>query len=385
MLKIAFLIERLNASGMARDLQDLCRNLDKHRFQPIVISLYGPAVMDEEFSRSGIPITYAGLVPAPASLKNVTALWKLGRFLQRDQVDIVHGSHYWSSVYAVIAAKIAGGKAVTNRIDLGFYASGFVLRWLQNATNSGADAVVANCAAARDAALRNERNVAARLRLIYGGCDCDRAASGEPNASRVSLGLPFDGPIILCVANLHRCKRHDWLLRAAPQILARFPDAKFVIVGKDMGQLEHLRKMVTELNVENAVVFTGVRTDVPQLIAVATVGVLTSETEAFSNALLEYSAAGLPVVATAVGGNAEIVEDGVSGYLTPASDISAFAARICDILECPTQAMKMGAAGRTRVRSLFGVHRFVEEYERLFESLGAEAHSRTPSGSLSSA
>jgi glycosyltransferase involved in cell wall biosynthesis len=256
------------------------------------------------------------------------------------------------------------------------------MRWIVNASNLGADTVVANCEAVRQAVLRREHGVAGKLRLILNGCDCERAASGGACADRISLGLPPRGPILLNVANLHPYKKQEWLIEAAPAILARFPDATFVMVGKDMGRLEALRRLAAELHVEHAVLFTGVRADVPALMAAASVGTLTSETEACSNTLLEYFAAGLPVVATDVGGNTEIVVHGVSGYLVPSGNAVTLAARICELLDHPDRAREMGAAGRSFVRTKFSITRVVAEYEALFASVAGETAAELPEQGL---
>jgi glycosyltransferase involved in cell wall biosynthesis len=370
-MKIVFLIERMNAAGMARDLADLCARLDCHRFEPSVISLFGRGVLDAELRNSGIALRYAELDPWPLSPRNLRALWRIGTELRRENVQVVHGSNYWSSVYAVIVARIAGARAITNRIDLGFAVSGAVMRWIQNFSNAAADAIVANCQAVKEAVLEREFWVAGKLFLIYNGCDCARAASGSGSGDRTLLGLPAHGPIILSVANLHPHKRHEWLLDASPAILARFPDAKIVIAGKDMGQESFLRRRAAELHIENAVLFTGVRADVPALLALAAIGTLTSETEACSNTLLEYLAAGLPVVATNVGGTPEIVSHGVTGYLVEPGDTTGLAAGICDLLEHREMALEMGARGRDRIRASFSMDRVVSEYEQLFEALAA--------------
>jgi glycosyltransferase involved in cell wall biosynthesis len=371
-MKIAFLIERLNAAGMARDLADLCARLDHRRFEPIVISLYGPGLLDDELRNSGIVVKYAKCDPRPLSPRNLRAVWEIGMLLRQEKVQVVHGSNYWSSIYAVIAARIAGARVVTNRIDLGFNVSSAPMRWLQNLSNLAADAVVANCLAVKETALRREHWVAGKLCLIYNGCDCKRAASGSRTADRATLGLPPDGPIILSVANLHPHKRHEWLLNATPAVLTRFPDAKIVIVGKDMGQADFLRRLAAGLQIENAVQFTGVRTDVPALLAIAAVGIVTSETEACSNTLLEYLAAGLPVVATNVGGTPEIITHGVTGYLVEPGDTSELATRICDLLEHREMALEMSARGRDKIRANFNMDRVVLEYEQLFEALAGD-------------
>ena len=356
---------------MARDLVDLCSRLDREKFSPRVIVLRGPAVLDGELRALGVPLMYTECRGSAYSLHGLFALLKIVRSLRADHVRVVHGSHYQSSLFAAVAARLAGARSITNRIDLGFCVKGALMRWLVNLTNRLSDSIVANCETVRHAVLCQERWAGRKLTVIYNACDAARA-KGAANANRTELGLPSDGPIILTVANLHPHKRQDWLLAAAPKVTSQFPKAVFVFVGKDMGYLDHLRRLAASLGIERSVIFTGVRMDVPSFLSVATVGTLTSETEACSNTLLEYSAAGLPVVATDVGGNGEIVLDGESGFLVPAGQSGPLAERLIELLGDPARARRMGKAGQVNVEAKFSLNRAVAQYEDLFAWLAAQ-------------
>jgi glycosyltransferase involved in cell wall biosynthesis len=120
------------------------------------------------------------------------------------------------------------------------------------------------------------------------------------------------------------------------------------------------------------VTFAGESDDVRSALGRADVSVLTSVKEGCSNVVLESMAAGLPVVATDVGGNAELIEEGVTGFLVPAGDAEAVARRVGELLEDPGRARRMGAAGSARVRSLFTVQRMVDDTVGFYEEMLAE-------------
>ena len=139
--------------------------------------------------------------------------------------------------------------------------------------------------------------------------------------------------------------------------------------------------LAARLGVGDRVTFTGVRADVPDVLAAATMSVLPSHSEGLSNAILESMAAGLPVIAADVGGNAEAVEDGVTGLLVPPRDPAALAAAMERMLETPALTARLGRAARHRVIERFGLERLVRETDALYTTLLERAHRRRPMAS----
>jgi len=140
-------------------------------------------------------------------------------------------------------------------------------------------------------------------------------------------------------------------------------------VGRDDGIGSKLKKKIRDLGIDEHVRFLGQRRDVPELLQVSDIGLLCSHEEGFSNALLEYMAAGLPVVATNVGGNAEAVIDGVTGLLVPAKNPDALARAILRLVHDPAARQGMGTAGRTRVQQNFSLETCLNGYEVLYQSI----------------
>jgi glycosyltransferase involved in cell wall biosynthesis len=215
--------------------------------------------------------------------------------------------------------------------------------------------VVANSQAAA-ARLRQEGVPARRIAVIPNGIDLGRTHARPPRAEMTRA---------IVVANLRPEKAHHILIDAAPALLRKHPGLTFTIVGD--GPLRRaLEDRTVRLGIAHAFSFLGHREDVAQLLAASDVFILPSRSEAAPNAVIEAMAAGLPVVACAVGGNLEIVQHGRSGYLVPSDDVAALGDAIDAIVSDPAAANGMGAAGRDIVRAAYGYDRMVAAFEALY-------------------
>jgi glycosyltransferase involved in cell wall biosynthesis len=305
-------------------------------------------------------------------LKTPAQLRRFAEVLRRHRVDVLHTHDFYTNVFGMVAGVIAGVPVrIASRRELDYFTprQRRVERWAYRA----AHVVVANCDRLRER-LEAEGVARGRTATLYNGVDPERVTPPpgfSPAAARRALGLPVDAgaPVVTMVANLrHERKNHGVFLEAAHRIRQSFPGAVFVLAGE--GPLEGpLRERARQLGLAAHVVFTGRCDDVASLLAVSDVCVLSSETEGFSNAVLEYMAAGRPVVATDVGGTREAVVDGETGYLVPPGDPSALARPILRLLRAPELARRMGESGRRRVRSTFTAERQCEEAEALYDRL----------------
>jgi len=174
------------------------------------------------------------------------------------------------------------------------------------------------------------------------------------------------------LARLDRQKGVEDFLDAAARVAHQVPDAHFLIIGDAAsagrgGYRRELETRAAELGLSQRIVFTGFRMDVPRLLSQVAVSVLPSLSEGLSNTLLESMAAGVPVVATRVGGNPEVVEHGGTGWLVPPRDPDALGLAIASILQSPDRAASFGARARERVAEHFSLHRMVRETELFYE------------------
>src|SRR6185503_14479107 len=190
------------------------------------------------------------------------------------------------------------------------------------------------------------------------------------------------------VSRIDRLKGLEYFLAAIPDVLARIPNAKFLIIGDNSFNpqyREELKRQVSTLGLEDKIVFTGFRLDVPKILSSLAVSVLPSVSgEGLSNSLLESMAAALPVVATNVGGNPEVVVEGETGLLVPPRKPSALSEAICRVLLTPGMCQALGQAGRRRVLEHFSNERMIRTVERLYLDMLQASRRKRPEAAAAS-
>ena len=199
---------------------------------------------------------------------------------------------------------------------------------------------------------------------------CDQTTSHSRGRIRDELGIPESSPLITTVGNLYPTKGHVYFVRAAAAVRERFPEARFLVVGQAFegrtSYAEDLYDEVRRLGLGESLSFTGFRADVPDILQATDILVQPTLSESFGMAVAEGLAAGLPVVATAVGGVQEIILDGETGLLVPPRDPEAIASKVVSLLEQPDFAASLASRGRQRVKDLFSPERCAEEHERVY-------------------
>ena len=294
--------------------------------------------------------------------KSPSSLVRLFRALRLTRPDIVHTFFPASNSIGVLISRLAGVRnLVTTRRDMGFNLTRKDIMLLRFG-NLVASKVLANCEAVRERAIELEGLMREKTAVIYNGIDAE-VISPQPIGSRLQK------PLVGIVANLNRpVKRVDLFVKAASLVVRQFPDVQFWIVGDGplRGELESL---ASELCIESRIEFVGRRKDVKDLLSAFTIGVISSDSEGFSNSIMEYMAVGVPVVATNVGGNRELVSEGETGVLVPPNDPEVLAVGILRLLSNPEAARAMGKKGRLKLLIKFSTQRMLEETKGFYEAL----------------
>jgi glycosyltransferase involved in cell wall biosynthesis len=247
-----------------------------------------------------------------------------------------------------------------------------------------ADCILVNADAVKDW-LIDEGYDSSKISVIRNGVDLTRFDNPPaPVQLRRQLRVADDTPLVGVVSRLTRLKGLEHFLEAAAMIKARVPNVRFLIVGEtspmDHGYLGELRRYAEHCGVAPDVTFTGLRSDVPAVLASLTVSVMPSLNEALSNVVLESMASGAPTVATAVGGTPEAIVDGVTGVLVPPAQSSAIADAVVHLLTDAPLAQQLGRAGRAHIADHFSVRRMVRSTEDLYiELLERKGRRRLPS------
>jgi glycosyltransferase involved in cell wall biosynthesis len=371
------------AGGTERQIVNLMKGLDRSRFAlSIGCQLRSGKFLDEVLAL-GAPLREYPI----SSFKNVHTLRqvvRLARDMRRDRIQVVHSHNFYANVFAIPAARLARTPVVIASVrDMGIYQTA-AQQVLHRAACALADRIIVNADAIRRLLVAHGL-AAHRITVIPNGLDMTPfGAPARPAMLRAELGVPLHAPLVVLVARLNALKGVADFLDAAALVLRRVPIARFVVVGDDWvsqraelvpdtAYRRSLDSQIKSLGLEGHVVFTGFRRDVPALLSEAAVSVLPSHSEGLSNTLLESMAAGAPVVATDVGGNPEVVLDGVTGLLVPPRAPAALADAIVTILGDRELAERFGRAGRRRVTQDFSLTQMIERTEDVYLDLFAVA------------
>lgn len=311
------------------------------------------------------------LFPTRGSLMRVNTLVQVARIaalVREERVRIVHATEFVTNLLGLLAARATGARVVVSRVDLGHLRAGFGLlhRWTEKRISAAADFVCANAEAVRRLCIAEEGCDPERVLVVRNGIDLarfDRLA-----ADPLQGPLPKGAPLVVVVANLWPVKGHASFLEAAALVRARVPAIGFALVG-DGPERPHLERRAKDLGLSGCVHFLGLRHDVPAVLSRANIACLPSKAEGLSNALMEAMAARLPAIATAVGGNAELVVDGETGLLVPPQDPAALAGAIYQLASDGPRAAAMGARGRARAERELSLQGMQQNYLALYGRL----------------
>lgn len=293
------------------------------------------------------------------------------RRLVRDRSpDLLHTYFFWPILYGrLLRALDEIPVLVENREDEGFGWGRHEYTWLR-LTRDLPDRVICVSGAVREVALEREGLEPDRTKVIHNGVEMPQdVPGGRVRELRQELAIPSGAPVVGMVSNLNRSvKGVAWFVDVVPDILDAVPETHFVVVGGGQDETA-LRAQARRRGLEDRLHFPGYREDIHRFYALMDVSVLTSRTEGLSITLLESMSHGLPVVATRVGGNPEVVVDGETGYLVPPGDRGAFVEKVGKLLSDDALRLQMGRAARRRARSEFSVDRAADDYRANYESL----------------
>jgi glycosyltransferase involved in cell wall biosynthesis len=202
---------------------------------------------------------------------------------------------------------------------------------------------------------------------VYNGVDLDRFHAAADRA-HIFPGSEGNRMVVLVGNMITDVKGHGFLISAAHDVVRAHPKTQFALVGEGSKRPD-FEKQVKDLSLQANFLFLGRRSDVPAILACCDIAVLPSLAEGLPNAVLEYLAAGLPVVASALGGNLEIIQDGTTGLLVPPQDSHALAAALIRLLSDNDLAARIAKAGREYVEQNFSFGRLVADMDQLYARL----------------
>ena len=331
---ILYLIDELKVKGgTEKHLYELAIGMADAGFRVTVFSL-ADGIYADEF-KGDQRIHYACLnVTRIYDRKGLSAIAEIAGYMRSQQVDIIQSFHTASDLIAPLAARLSmrRSKVYSSRRDLGYTKSPRHTS-MQRRVNCLVDGLLANSLAVKQAVQEQEGFPAERITVIHNGIDITPFARNEATRQRQrqSMGATSDSILVGSVGNIRPVKGYDLLVEAAGIVCRQAPNVRFCHAGE--GDLrDQLMERCRELGIENQFSFLGTVKDIPSFLSSLDIYVQPSRSEGLSNAILEAMAAGLPVVATDVGGNPDLIDDGLNGLLV-SLNINSIAKGLLDFVE----------------------------------------------------
>jgi L-malate glycosyltransferase len=302
------------------------------------------------------------------SVRGLRQVLAFRRYLSRNNIQIVQAFMNRSSILAVAAALGSGRIVITSRLNTGYWYTP-AWRTFFRILNIGTTRVLTNSLAGRDVVVKSESLAPEKVDVIYQGVNAELFRPGlRDRTACTKLGIPENAVVVGIVANLRPVKDLPLFLRAARIVSEACPEAAFLVIGQGE-MLGELQALAGELGIRDNVFFTRGEGQVIDYLAGMSIGCLTSFSEGFSNAILEYMATGIPVVATDVGGIREAVVDGDTGCIVLKRSPEAFAQPIIKLLRNDELRVRMGNAALQHCLEKFEFAKTIGDLENYYSGL----------------
>jgi glycosyltransferase involved in cell wall biosynthesis len=377
-LVAVIVISDLEYGGAQRQVVELANRLDEQGVTAFVCSLSDYVPLGSSLRRKD----RLHIIRRRARY-DFTVIFRLAMFVRRVHADVVHAFLFDAEIASRLAGCLVSRVAVIcseRNTDYEMKASNLAAL---KATQRFQDLVIANSRAGADfnsALMKYDRDA---YRVVRNGVDTERFRPRPADAVRQELGIPAAARVVGMFASFKPQKNHGLLLDAIPDVLARVDNVVFLFVGdalyKGMSDSDvykpQLAKRVTEMDLEKRCVFAGNRLDVERLYPVCDLTVLPSLFEGTPNVVLESMACGVPVVATDVSDNRELVPEGEVGFIVPSGDAKRLAERMVTVLESPVLRANLSRAARTWAVEQLSTARLAERTADVYREAMSKKHS----------
>lgn len=372
--RILQLVDSFNEGGSERQALQLTRLLrDSSRYEVFLATLNPEGVLraDAESLTTEIPsYPLKSFYDHNAGVQ----LSNFVRYLRTNKIDLIHTHDFYTNVFGMTGGFLAGVRAriasrrettcMRNRSQLIIQRMGYAL----------AHQIIANSRAVRSKLIDEGINEK-RITVIHNGIEMRRLEMPVPTSREQSLRtLGLERAIhcrafVTIIANMrHEVKDYPMFLRAVQLVKEAIPDVGFMLAGEGAFR-SSIEQLATEWKLVENIFFLGRCQEISDLLNASEVCVLSSKAEGFSNSILEYMAAGRPVVATNVGGAGEAIVEGQTGYLVESGDYVGMSRRIISLLQAPEQARAMGEKGKQRIEQNFSSRALLQNTEALYDGL----------------
>ncbi|TVP52823.1 MAG: glycosyltransferase [Halomonadaceae bacterium] len=362
--KILFVIDHFRDpyAGAEGQLFQLVSHLDPSRYLPHLL-----VFSDSAYLSSGqFPCDYT--VVGQQRLRS-PALWVrlviMARSFRKQGFRLAHIMFNDASIICPPVFSLVGIKSIITRLDMGYWYTPGLLRTLR-LTGRFADIALANSQAVAQVTHMQERIPQERLHVIYNGVADSDGTAPDPVAELEHLKQQ-GATIAMLVANIRPIKRIQDAVQAVANLGKAFPDLHLVVIGG--GDSAALEQQAESAGARQRVHFMGSRNDVPACLHYGDIGLICSESEGFSNSIIEYMQQGLPVVCTAVGGNPEAIQHGENGLLYEVGDVAGLEAQLTNLLSDPEWRQTLGERCRLQAKERYSLAQLAANHQALYDRL----------------
>lgn len=371
-IRVGQLIHTMAYGGIETALLNWIRTTDRRRFDVTLICFDNPGATQAPFveaaAREGLNVELVGWNRRKPIFR---AARELAAIARRHQLDVIHSHNTYANLVNLAAARLSRHRTV-NTLYVWSEGLGFVrsaLQWADRLTMPLFDQVTAHCQETFEATIRRGMQPE-RLRLLVCGFEANVAhlSAEERVRRRAELGASPEDLVLINVARFWPEKAHDVLLDGFAKVLERVPRARLWITGVGPEEAK-IRRHCTALGLDSHVSFLGFRTDLAELLAQADIQVHPSDVEGVPLAICAGLAAGLPIVATRVGGLPEVIRNGVSGILIPPRNPGAFAEAVIRLAGDEKERRRLGTAAQRFIDEEYSLQAATRRVERVYEEV----------------
>lgn len=369
MQKILYVIDSLETAnaGTESQLVQLIDSLDRQCYEPHLLVLkVSPYLREHDFSCAYTQINYRGLY-------DVLSYVRLMQLAKKWSSEGYHLAHIYFNDASIICPpifKVFGIDSIISRRDMGFWYTP-LYRLLLRLNAHIISAMVANSEAVRLETMRQEHISSTKTRVIFNGFLAYEAKVEEKDDQKLIRLRERCDVIAVVVANIRPIKRIEDIIAAASLINHSEGGNTLGVIIIGAGDTLALRKKAAEHSIDENVIFTGVRNDIAQCLSYADIGMLCSESEGLSNAIIEYLYAALPVICSDTGGNPELVRHEDNGLLYPVADITQLTRCLLRLISDSALRENMGQRGQAFAKARFSIQCMLADHDALYKQLAS--------------
>lgn len=365
-MKILHIINSLDCGGLEKFAIDLCVELNKRGHQAEILCLNKGGDLNKVAKDSHLKVTELNKKDG----LDINLIFELSKFIRANRFDIIHTHNMAPLIYGTLASRLAFNSNLINTRHGRETKTVNPLIWALN------QKIVAISNDAKERMLKCNRMNPKKAFVIHNGTELKtfdiKLSSEDKLQFKKQLGLRDDTLILGNIGRLAKEKDQGTLIKAVKKMVAKKNKVELIIVG-DGPLNKELKSLVQELNCAESIKFLGYRDDISKLLQIIDVFILSSYTEGISLTLLEAMAAGKPIVATKVGGNPEVVDDGKTGILVPCGFPERIESAVMRFYANRSLIPEFAEAGRKRAYELFSLQNMTDKYEDLYRQINRHA------------